>query len=517
MITATELEQEQPQAPYIAAVDLGSNSFHLVVARIVKGDIQLLHREKQKVQLAEGLNDDLVLSEEAIERGLNVLRQFADTLQPFAPQSVRVIATYTLRRAKNSATFLRRAKTLFPFPIEVISGQEEARFIYQGVAHFEHFNGRRLVLDIGGGSTEFALGEGSQPLRLSSRNMGCVSYGKSFFGQGNISRRRFNRAIIQAEQELEPIVNSFRTAGWQQAVGTSGSVKTIRDIIVGFGWSHNAITLSHLLQLRDYLLDFDSCYDLDLPGLTEDRKLLLCSALSILIAAFQMLHIEELVYVDAALREGVLYEMSDRMQHLDIRTQTMQSLVQRYDIDQAQANRVRTTALSLVAQVKHSWQLDEEDALLLGFAATVAEIGLHINSSGVQKHSAYILQNANLPGFNQEQQQLLACLVRFHRRKIRADELPYFSLFELSKVINLIIILRLAVLLNQKRRDDFLPALSATAAAQNLKLELPFSWLQSQNVLAADLLQEQKALKKIAFKLEIPSLQDLANQLESNT
>ena len=481
----------------------------MVIARIVKGDIQLLHREKQKVQLAEGLNEDLVLSEEAIERGLNVLRQFADTLQPFAPQSVRVIATYTLRRAKNAATFLRRAKTLFPFPIEVISGQEEARFIYQGVAHFEHFSGKRLVIDIGGGSTEFAIGDGAQPLRLSSRNMGCVSYAKSHFPGGKISARRFNKAIIQAEQELEPIISSFRATGWQQVVGTSGTIKTLRDIVVNFGWTNGPVELCHLLQLRDYLLNFDNSAELELTGLTDDRKLLLCSGLSILIAAFQMLQIEQLVYVDAALREGVLYEMSDRMQDLDIREQTMYSLLQRYDIDQAQANRVKGTALALLALVRDSWQLDDEDALLLGFAATVYEIGLHINSSGVQKHSAYILQNANLPGFNQEQQSLLACLVRFHRRKIRADEIPYFSLYELPKVINLLVLLRLAVLLNQKRRDDFLPPLTATAKVQYLQLQLAPEWLQLQSVLAADLLQEQKILKKIAFKLEIPTLQDL--------
>jgi exopolyphosphatase/guanosine-5'-triphosphate,3'-diphosphate pyrophosphatase len=502
-------ESASTTSPYIAAVDLGSNSFHMVIARIVKGDIQLLHREKQKVQLAEGLNEDLVLSEEAIERGLNVLRQFADTLQPFAPQSVRVIATYTLRRAKNAATFLRRAKTLFPFPIEVISGQEEARFIYQGVAHFEHFSGKRLVIDIGGGSTEFAIGDGAQPLRLSSRNMGCVSYAKSHFPAGKISARRFNKAIIQAEQELEPIISSFRATGWQQVVGTSGTIKTLRDIVVNFGWTNGPVELCHLLQLRDYLLNFDNSAELELTGLTDDRKLLLCSGLSILIAAFQMLQIEQLVYVDAALREGVLYEMSDRMQHLDIREQTMYSLLQRYDIDQAQANRVKGTALALLALVRDSWQLDDEDALLLGFAATVYEIGLHINSSGVQKHSAYILQNANLPGFNQEQQSLLACLVRFHRRKIRADEIPYFSLYELPKVINLLVLLRLAVLLNQKRRDDFLPPLTATAKVQYLQLQLAPEWLQLQSVLAADLLQEQKILKKIAFKLEIPTLQDL--------
>lgn len=490
----------------MAAVDLGSNSFHMVIARVVDGALQLLHREKAKVQLAQGLNDDQVLSEEAIERGLTALAQFADTLQPFAPQSVRVIATYTLRRARNSATFLRRAKNVFPFPIEVISGQEEARFIYQGVAHFEHFSGQRLVMDIGGGSTEFAIGEGLQPLRLSSRNMGCVSYAKDHFLNGRINNRRFNRAIIQAQQELEPIVSSFRTTGWQQAVGTSGTVKTIRDVLSALGWSQQYIELPQLLALKELLCEYDNYEQLDLPGLTEDRKSLICPGLAILIAAFQILHIEQMVYVDAALREGVLYEMSDRLHHQDIRSHTINSLVKRYDIDQAQAERVRHTAQALFALVKHDWQLSDDDADMLNWAATVYEIGLHINSSGVQKHSAYILQNANLPGFNQEQQQLLACLVRFSRRRIKAEDIPLFSLYQMPQVINLMVLLRLAVLLNQKRRNDFLPPLSAKASAQTLQLELPELWLQQQTVLAADLWQEQKYLKKITFKLQCPGL-----------
>ncbi|MDX3774088.1 exopolyphosphatase [Chromatiaceae bacterium AAb-1] len=504
--TANIPTEESTPSHYIAAVDLGSNSFHMVIARVVDGDIQLLHREKQKVQLADGLNDELVLSEDAIERGLNVLAQFADTLQPFAPQSVRVIATYTLRRARNSGTFLRRAKAVFPFPIEVISGQEEARFIYQGVAHFEHFAERRLVMDIGGGSTEFAIGEGLQPLRLSSRNMGCVSYARLHFPNGKISARRFARSIIQAEQELEPIVSSFRAAGWQQAVGTSGTVKTIRDIIIGLGWSHQQIELSHLLALKEHLIAQQNSQQLDLPGLTDDRKLLICSGLAILIAAFQMLQIDQMVYADAALREGVLYEMTDRLQHMDIREHTIKSLIRRYDIDQPQAERVHTTALHLLSQVQPQWQLSSEESDLLGWAATVYEIGLHINSSGVQKHSAYILQNANLPGFNQEQQQLLACLVRFHRRKIRPEELPFFNLYQLPQVIYLLVLLRLAVLLNQKRRDDFLPQVQLQATSQSLQIQLPADWLEQQTVLAADLQQEQKYLKKIAFKLECPGL-----------
>jgi exopolyphosphatase / guanosine-5'-triphosphate,3'-diphosphate pyrophosphatase len=506
--TVSNIERPDNQA-YMAAVDLGSNSFHMVIARVVDGDIQLLHREKQKVQLAEGLNDQQVLSEEAIERGLTVLAQFADTLKPFAPQSVRVIATYTLRRARNAATFLRRAKTVFPFPIEVISGQEEARFIYQGVAHFEHFAGRRLVIDIGGGSTEFAIGEGLQPLRLSSRNMGCVSYALQHFPQGRISEKRFARAILQAEQELEPIVSSFKAAGWQQAVGTSGTVKTIRDIVVGMGLGQNTLEPSHLLALKDQLVLQENSHQLDLPGLTDDRKLLICSGLAILIAAFNLLQIEQLIYIDAALREGVLYEMSDRLQHLDIREHSVASLQRRYDVDMAQAERVCATALNLFSQVRHSWQLSDEDAMLLGWAATLFEVGLHINSSGVQKHSAYILQHANLPGFNQEQQQLIATLVRFHRRKIRADEIPSFSLYQLPQVVCLLVLLRLAVLLNQKRRDDLLPELNVKPGAQALELTISRDWLVQQSLLAADLAAEQKALKKIAFMLDCPGLADI--------
>ncbi len=507
-----------PAQAYMAAVDLGSNSFHMVIARVVDGDIQLLHREKQKVQLAEGLNEQLVLSEEAIERGLGVLAQFADTLTPFAPQSVRVIATYTLRRARNAITFLRRAKTIFPFPIEVISGQEEARFIYQGVAHFEHFAGRRLVIDIGGGSTEFAIGEGMQPLRMSSRNMGCVSYATEHFPQGKISPRRFNQAIIQAEQELEPIVSSFKHAGWQQAVGTSGSIKTIRDIIVGFGWSDQQLELSHLLALKQQLLQHNNATELNFPGLSDDRKLLLCSGLAILIAAFQMLQLEQLSYADAALREGVLYEMTNRLQHQDIRQASVDSLMRRYSVDNTQAARVQHTAMNLFSQLQPvSPGLNpaacDEEATMLNWAAQLYEIGLQINSSGVQKHSAYILQNANLAGFNQDQQQLLACLVRFHRRKIRPEEIPYFNLYQLPQVITLLAILRLAVLLNQKRRDDFLPELTVKALAQGIELNLPTDWLQQQPVLAADLQREQKQLRKVAFQLDCPALTDISNTL----
>jgi exopolyphosphatase / guanosine-5'-triphosphate,3'-diphosphate pyrophosphatase len=482
-------------AELIAAVDLGSNSFHLVIARIIDGALQLLHREKQKVQLADGLDEQQMLSEEAMNRGLLVLKQFADTLQGVPASSVRVIATYTLRRAKNANSFLHKAKAVFPFPIEVISGQEEARFIYQGVAHFEHYAGQRLVMDIGGGSTEFAIGLDFQPLRLASRNMGCVSYARQFFAKGKISEKRFERAIIQAEQELENIVNNYKTTGWQQVVGTSGTIKTIKDIITGLGWHPHCIELEHLEKIKTLALAHENCDELDLPGLTEDRKQLLCPGLAIL-----------MLYVEAALRLGVLYEMSDRLQHQDIRSHTVASLVKRYAIDTEQAQRVNQTLQNMLAQLQGSWQLQDEWPQLLGWAANLYEIGLQINSSSVQRHSAYILSNASLPGFNQEQQQLLACLVRFHRRKIKTEKFPPFYLYQHQQVVQALVLFRLAVLFNQKRRDDVAPALVLTAKDQQLELHISAEWYRQQTVLAADLVLEQQQLAVLGIQLLLPGL-----------
>ncbi len=501
-------------AELIAAVDIGSNSFHLVIARIVDGALQLLHREKQKVQLADGLDAEQMLSDEAMQRGLLVLKQFADSLQGVPPAAVRVIATYTLRRAKNSADFLRQAQQVFPFPIEVISGQEEARFIYQGVAHFETYPGQRLVIDIGGGSTEFAIGQHFDPIKLASRNMGCVSYAKHFFPKGRISPKRFERAVLQAEQELENITSAYKATGWQQVVGTSGTIKTIKDIIVAMGWNPHCIELEHLLKLKELVLQVEHCEDLNLPGLTDDRKTLIGPGLAILLASFQMLGIEQMVYVDAALREGVLYEMSDRLQHHDIRTHTIQSLIKRYAVDLEQANRVNQAAQRIFNQVKADWHLDESWAELLQFAASVYEIGLQINSSSVQRHSAYILNNSNLPGFNQEQQRLLACLVRFHRRKIKVDDIPQFYLFSNVEFHRVLCIFRMAVLLNQKRRDDLTPDIELKAQVSQLTLLLSEEWYQQHSVLAADLAAEQQYLRRIDVQLDCPGLpQDSIEEL----
>ena len=388
----------------------------------------------------------------------------------------------------------------------MIPGQEEARFIYQGVAHFEHFSGQRLVIDIGGGSTEFAIGQDFQPIRLASRNMGCVSFAKFYFAKGRISAKRFERALLHAEQETEAIVNSYKDTGWQQVVGTSGTIKTIFDIIQASGWHSHAIELAHLLKLKQALLAVDNCDDLQLPGLTDDRKHLIAPGLAILIAAFQMLGIEQMVYVDAALREGVLFEMSERLQHHDIRAHTIESLKKRYVVDEAQANRVAHTSRLLHSLTAPYWQLDEEWAELLSFAANVYEIGLQINSASVQRHSAYILNNTNLPGFNQEQQRILSSLVRFHRRKIKPDDIPDLYLYKTADFIHALVLFRLSVLLNQKRRDDVLPELSLTATEHCLRLLIPAEWYQQHVVLTADLRSENIYLKRLNLELDLVGL-----------
>ena len=222
---------ESREASKVAALDIGSNSFHLVVARIVAGSVQILHRVKQKVRLAEGLNEDNVLQGEAKQRGLDTLKIIADSLKGFEPDSVRIVATHTLRRAVNAKEFIEEALQVLPYPIEVISGTEEARLIYSGVAHTNHDAGKRLVVDIGGGSTEFIIGEGLSPLLLRSLQMGCVSYTQRFFANGELKAKAFDKAIIAAEQEMEPIEERYRRLGWQRCIGTSGTIKAIYNLV----------------------------------------------------------------------------------------------------------------------------------------------------------------------------------------------------------------------------------------------------------------------------------------------
>ncbi|KXI26986.1 exopolyphosphatase [Paraglaciecola hydrolytica] len=488
----------------VAALDIGSNSFHLVVARIVAGSVQILHRVKQKVRLADGLSADGELSAEAQQRGLDTLANIAESLQDFAPESVRVVATHTLRKANNAKTFLQEAKKIFPFPIEVISGAEEARLIYQGVAHTNHQLGQRLVIDIGGGSTEFIIGEGFDTKILRSLQMGCVSYTNTFFKNGELKAKAFAKAITAAQQELEMIDRKFNQIGWQSCIGTSGTIKSIIELASQLDSTNrdNCVSLSDLNTLMNLCCAAGNSKDLKLQDLNDDRRPVFAAGLAILIGIFKSLNINEMEYSAAALREGVLYEMGDQLAQSDIRQRSADSLATRYDVDIEQAKRVLATTMALYQAVRKSWDINHPELKsLLGWAALLHEVGLQINTRGVQRHSGYILQNIELPGFGQEQQNLLATLVRFHRKKIRTGDIPEFTLLQQNQVYKLLALLRLGVLLNIKRQDDILPEINVKVDDKFLTLGLPSDWLSQKPVFSADLEREQDYLKEIGIKL----------------
>lgn len=489
--------------PSIAAVDLGSNSFHLVVAREVDGTLQILHKEKQRVYLADGLDDKFRLSQQAIDRALIVLKQFANTLQDFPACNVKVAATYTFRRAKNIHAFLTQASKIFPFHIDVIAGQEEARLIYQGVAHYVHNEENRLVIDIGGGSTELIIGKHFKHKLLTSRNIGCVSYTKQFFSDGIINAKRFNKAEIKAEQEIEVIFANYINEGWQNVIGTSGTIKSILAMVGAQNPHQPCITYNDLVTLKQQFINARHSDNLLIEGLTPERQQSICGGLAILIAIFREFLIKELTYSDFSLREGLLHEMQQKLADKDIRSNTINNVSDRYTVDKAHAIRVTNTATWLYEQLKAPWQLDNNDDIaLLTWAASLHEIGLSINSSGINKHSAYIVANSQLPGFTQQEQVILSSLIRFYRKKIRLDELPEFITISQQQVLKLITILRLAILFNQKRQVSQKPNMEISANSTGLFIKFCDNYLQEQTLLQADLIQEQRYLKKVGIALD---------------
>jgi len=490
----------------VAALDLGSNSFHLVVARIVAQDVQILHRLKFRVQLADGLDDDDRLSDKAIERGLDNLRLMAESLNDFHPDQVRIVATYTLRKARNAKKFVKAARKILPYPIEIISGLEEARLIYSGVAHTNYHEGNRLAIDIGGGSTELIIGEGYEPLLMRSLPLGCVTLGQRYFKGGRIREKDFTKAIRRAHQEIDSVSTVYRREGWDSCVGSSGTVKAIVEFAHALGTEsrENHITLDDLKRLTKICVEAGHVDELNFPGITPERQHVFPSGLAILIAVFEGLGIEALEYSQGALREGVLYEMEERMEEKDIRERTAQSLVTRYVVDVEQAHRVRETTLNLYRQVKKKWQIDSPELQnLLTWAALLHEVGLHIHSRNVHRHSEYILRNVELPGFNIEEQKLLATLARFQRKKIQKDEFREFLLYAPPEVSRLIALLRLGVLLNFKRQDDILPDLIARVKKNEINLDFGEGWLEERPVFTANLERENHQISALGITLSV--------------
>ncbi|OWS74974.1 exopolyphosphatase [Pantoea sp. VS1] len=483
-----------PKPQEFAAIDLGSNSFHMVIARVVDGAMQVLGRLKQRVHLADGLDAQNRLSEEAMERGLSCLALFAERLQGFSAANVTIVGTHTLRIASNAEEFLQRAAEVIPYPIEVISGNEEARLIFMGVEHTQPEKGRKLVIDIGGGSTELVIGEDFEPQLVESRRMGCVSFANLYFPKGEISQENFRRARLAAAQKLETLAWQYRLQGWQYALGASGSIKAACEVLLAMGEKEKRVTPENIDMLVSEVLKHKSFAALSLPGLSDERKAVFVPGLAILCGVFDALAIRELRLSDGALREGVLYEMEGRFRHQDIRSRTAQSLANHYAIDSDQARRVLETTEQLYSQwLEQNPKLaNPQLTALMKWAALLHEVGLTINHSGMQRHSAYILQNSNMPGFNQDQQMLLATLVRFHRKAVKQDEMPRFTLFKKKQFLPMIFLLRLGTLLNNQRQATTRPdTLKLSTDDGHWTLTFPAGFLSQNTLVQLDLEREQ--------------------------
>jgi len=414
----TPLNTRQPPKQ-IAAVDLGSNSFHMIVAEIRADELVVLDRLREMIRLGSGLTAEGMLTDEIQQRAIECLERFGQRLRHLPHSNVRVVGTNTLRAAKNSAPLLVRAMEALGHPIEIISGIEEARLIYQGVSLSLPSDGRRrMVMDIGGGSTEYIIGVDRTPLQKESLRMGCVSMSMAHFSDGKITAKRFKKAVLCAERELEPFQHLYRSQQWASAIGASGTLKATQKILQSRGLSRRGITREGLNKLLEQVLAAGRMSQTHFPDLNPERYPSFVGGLSIIKATFDILEIEQMDVSEGALREGLLQDLLGRINHEDVRDRTVHALAFRYHVEMEHARQIQGTARELFAQINLPSEMEREVAAQwLDWASILHDIGRDIAHSGYHKHGAYILDNADLPGFSRPDQQILALLVRSHRRK----------------------------------------------------------------------------------------------------
>jgi exopolyphosphatase/guanosine-5'-triphosphate,3'-diphosphate pyrophosphatase len=485
----------------IAAVDLGSNSFRLQLARVQDGHLIFHDSLREAVRLGAGLNQNNHLNADAQRRAIDCLKRFGERLRGLPPQAVRAVATNTFRVASNALQLLEESQAALGFPIEVIAGREEARMIFIGVSHsLPAAIHKRLVIDIGGGSTEFIIGQGFDPETMESLFMGCVSYSLRFFPEGKITEANLRNAEIAAGAEIQCIQQYFTSELWQEAVGSSGTARSLSEILRLNGWSDGAITRDGLKQLRNQLIKAKDTKKLLLAGLSEDRAAVIPGGLSIMMAAFEVLNIERMTTASSALREGVLYELLGRMNYHDTREETVNNFMRRYHVDYAQASRVEKLALDMLSQAGHLLKMDTDTASnYLSWAAKLHEIGISIAHNGFHKHSAYIVENADMPGFSAMEQEVLSLLVRTQRRSL--NKLALFTIQDDRCLLALI--LRLAILFHRNRLDGNRPELKLVWGQNEFQLEIPEHWLENNPLTAAELSSEVAYWKSIDMRLSV--------------
>ena len=499
----------------VAAVDLGSNSFRMVIAKVIHSasgtQLQPIDTLRESVRMASGLSEDKKLDQKSIQRGLAAIHRFGDRLRGFNAKQVRAVATNTLRVARNADDFIREAEKLLGFPIEVVKGREEARLIYIGASHdAPACDEKRFVLDIGGGSTEFIIGDGYEPKLLESLYIGCVSYSQNFFPGGLVDAHCFKQAELSARREIEVITGQFLKSGWKQSIGSSGTARAIAELIAQNGFNGpphelpvddmgGLITKEGLLALKKSLIESEYIDRSNLLGLKNDRRPVLPGGLAIMLAAFEELGIERMEVTEAALRLGVLYDLIGRSQHHDMRYVTVEQFMQRYGVDRQQAQRVSKTALHFLNQFpepKHENRKDNEQ--ILAWAAKLHEIGLSITHNGYHKHSAYIATHADMPGFSKLDQARLAALLLGHTGKlgkisVTSNYIDWRMLFSL----------RLAHVLCRRRTDEDISEIVVKEQEGGFIVKISKSWSKKNPLTQFGLEKESADWKKIGRELTI--------------
>ena len=482
-----------------AALDLGSNSFHLIVALDQGERLQVVDRHREMVRLAEGLGAGQELAPETARRALACLERLGERLRELPPRNVRVVGTNALRKARNSRGFVRRAEKALGHRIEIISGREEARLIYLGVSHsLEDARDSRLVVDIGGGSTEIILGRRFQPRLMESLFIGCVGLSDRFFADGRITEAAMADAERAARQELEAVEQIFLARGWDTAIGASGTVLAVRGAVESETGARE-ITAEGLRHVRDRVVRTGHVGRLDFEAVGADRAPVFPGGVAILSALFEALRIERMSVSDGALREGLLHDLLGRVHDEDIRDKTVLDLVQRYHIDDGHAGRVARTAGNLLEQVGPAWELRDPDLeAILRWGATLHEIGLDIAHNQYHKHGGYLLDHMDLAGFSRFEQHRLSLLVRAHRRKFPVEDFA-----DAEDVLRLCVLLRIAVVLHRGRTDAPLPSFGIAVRDRVVRLSLPRRWLQAHPLTELDLEQEAEYLAGAQVRLQV--------------
>jgi exopolyphosphatase/guanosine-5'-triphosphate,3'-diphosphate pyrophosphatase len=486
----------------LAAVDLGSNSFRLEIGRVEGTHIEREGYWKETVRLAAGLDDTHKLSKKSIEIALETLARMNERLRGMPVEQVRAVGTQTLRMARNINDFLVEAQSALGYPIEVISGREEARLVFEGCMHtLPPSNQRRLVVDIGGASTEIIVGRGFSASSAESFKVGCVNTSLRFFKDGRIDRPSLKKAQVAAAAEFEEAISAFSRAQWEEAFGSSGTVGAVSEIMRAQGWSDGTINGEGLLKLRHALLDAGEIRRIRLAGLKPDRQEVLAGGVAVLSAVFDTLGIDEMRPARGALRVGVLYDLLGRREQNDLRDSTVERMLDRFGVDRAQAARVATTVRQLYAQLAP--RAPDEMGKRLAWAALLHEVGFAISHSDYHKHSAYLVQHADLAGFSTSDQEHIAQLVLGQRGNLRKVHAVLEDRDRAAKIL----VLRLAVILNHARRDTDLPPLTLKFN-RSIELGIDAEWL-ARHPLTQFLLEEESLhWSRVGVAFAVRTLQD---------